>query len=55
MTDSAGAETELDIFPAAIEALCPGTYTVSQIPLSGVETIERFYAVSYTHLTLPTT
>lgn len=43
VTDSAGAETELDIFPAAIEALCPGTYTVSQIPLSGVETIERFY------------
>lgn len=43
VTDSVGTKTEFDEFPAGIEAVRPGTYTVSQIPLSGVETVERFY------------
>lgn len=43
VTDSSGTKTEFDEFPAGIEAVRPGTYTVSQIPLSGVETVERFY------------
>ncbi len=43
VTNSVGTKTEFDEFPAGIEAVRPGTYTVSQIPLSGVETVERFY------------
>lgn len=43
LTDSAGTETEFDISPVKVEVNRPGTYTVFQIPLSGIETMERFY------------
>ncbi len=43
VTDEVGNEMVLEEFPTTISLKIPGCYTVSQTPISGEETIEKFF------------